>query len=148
MTTTSWIIVAVIAVVVLALVAFLVRSATHRRRSVQAERIREEVQEESQRLNRHEAVAAETEAKARAAQAEAEAKAAEAARLQERAASHRDKLDSTREQLDARREHADKIDPKVKRTDADDQPDRVLIDDPKVARDVDPVHAKGRHTTR
>lgn len=129
MSTTSWIILAVVAVVVLALVAYLIRTATQRRRAVKAERIRAEVQEESQRLDRRAAAAAETEAKARAAQAEAEAKAAEAARLQDRAASHRDEVDSTREQLDARREHADKIDPRIKGTGSDDEPDRIVVDD-------------------
>jgi Sec-independent protein translocase protein TatA len=136
MSTTSWIVLAVVGVVVLALVAYLVRTASHRRRAVKADRIRDEVQEERQRLDRRAAVAAETEAKARAAQAEADAKAAEAARLQDRAASHRDEVDSTRERLAARREHADKIDPRVKRSgDAgDEEPDRVVVDDPRAAR--------------
>jgi hypothetical protein len=139
MTTTEWIIIAVVAVLVIVAVAFVVRSATQRKHRVQADRIREEVREEDQRLQRREAIATETEAKARAAQAEAEAKAAEAARLQNRAATHRVEVDSTREQLDERRQHADSLDPRTKRS--DDQSD--VTDARTDARTDSPADARG-----
>jgi hypothetical protein len=115
--TVIWIVVAVVAIIIVALLAFLARN---KRRHSQAERIREEVGQESQRLEKREAFADETQAKARAAQAEAEAKAAEAARLQARAASHRDAVSTSREELDAQRERADALDPKRR----DDQVDQ------------------------
>jgi type IV secretory pathway VirB10-like protein len=133
MTTTTWIIIAVVAVIVLALVAFAVRSATQKKRAAEADRIREEVHVDDQKLQRRESIAVETEAKARAAQAEAEAKAAEAARLQDRASSHREVVDSTRSNLDERREHADSLDPRVKSSgradDQVDESDRVVVRD-------------------
>jgi Skp family chaperone for outer membrane proteins len=133
MSTTTWIIVAVVAVIVIALIAFAMRSASHKKRAAEADRIREEVHVEGRKLERRETIAAETEAKARAAQAEAEAKAAEAARLQDRASSHREVVDSTRSNLDERREHADSLDPRVKsagRTDDQvDGSDRVVVRD-------------------
>ncbi|MBS1694942.1 MAG: hypothetical protein JST91_22250 [Actinobacteria bacterium] len=117
--TVVWIIVAVVAVLIVAVVMVAARKARDRRRHVQAERIREEVNQESERADRREAIALEAEAKARAAHAEAEAKAAEAARLQNTAASHREAVNVTREDLEARREHADSLDPRSPdRTDA------------------------------
>ena len=108
--TMIWIIVAiVVAIGIVAVLAFLARN---RRRHVQAEHIREEVGQESQRVEKRQAFADETQAKARAAKAEAEVKAAEAARLEETAASHRDAASSSREELDAQRERADALDPK------------------------------------
>jgi hypothetical protein len=155
MSTTAWIIIAVVAVLVILAIAFLVRGATHRRRAVQADRIREEVREEDQRLQRREAITAETEAKARAAQAEAEAKAAEAARLQDRAASHRVEVDSSREKLDERREHADSLDPRTKRDDerADDRTDaQPGMTDPRSqdprTQPHDPSHPDDRRSVR
>ena len=91
------------------MLAFLARN---RRRHAQAEQIREEVGRETQRVEKREAFADETQAKARAARAEAEVKAAEAARLEETAASHRDAATTSREELEARRERADALDPK------------------------------------
>ncbi len=115
MTTTNWIIVAVVALVVIAALAFVLRSVTQRRRSAQADKIREDVREKGERLAKRESIAAETDAKARAAAAEAEAKAAEAARLQDRADSHRSEVDSQREHLDAERERAESLDPRTKK---------------------------------
>ena len=109
-TTMIWIIVAI--VVVIGIVAVLAFMARNRRRHAQAEHIREEVGRDTQRVEKREAFAEETQAKARAARAEAEAKAAEAARLEGTAASHRDAVNTSREDLDARREHADALDPK------------------------------------
>ncbi|ORB62066.1 hypothetical protein [Mycolicibacterium tusciae] len=104
-----WIVVAVAAIVVIAFVAWTVRNS---RRRAEAERLRGEIGQRTEHLEKREAVAAETEAKAKAAQAEAEAKAAEAARLQNNARSHREEVDTTREELDAHRERVDQLDPK------------------------------------
>ncbi|MDT5080522.1 MAG: hypothetical protein QOJ80_5159 [Mycobacterium sp.] len=113
--TVVWIIVAAVVVLLLILVAALfARSARDRKHSAEADRIRDEVREQSNRLEKREAIAAETDAKARAAAAEAEAKAAEAARLTDRASSHRDEAASSREHLDAELERADDIDPRLK----------------------------------
>jgi FtsZ-interacting cell division protein ZipA len=108
--TIIWIVVAI--VVAIGLVAVLAFLARNRRRHAQAEHIREEIGRETQRVEKREAFADETQAKARAARAEAEAKAAEAARLEGTAASHRDAVNTSREDLDARRERADALDPK------------------------------------
>ena len=104
-----WIIVAVAAIVVIAIVAFVVRNS---RRRAEAERLRGEIGERSQHLEKRESIATETEARARAAQAEAEAKAAEAARLQNTARTHREGVNTSREELDAHRERVDELDPK------------------------------------
>ncbi len=123
-----WIIIAVVAVLIVLGVLMLVgRRTRNTKMHGKAERIREEVQQESVQVDRRSALATETEARARAAQAEAEAKAAEAERLTDRAEQHRSAATSSREDLDARREHADSIDPKVKTSDrprADDPPPR------------------------
>ncbi|WP_240761172.1 hypothetical protein [Mycolicibacterium sp. CR10] len=113
-----WIVVAVlVALVVIGLAVFAARKAGNRRRSQEADRIRAEVDHESQRVEKRAALVEETEAKARAAKAEAEAKAAEAARLAETAATHRDSVTTSREDLAARREEADDLDPRTPRTD-------------------------------
>jgi hypothetical protein len=104
-----WIVVAVAVIVVIGFVAWTVRNS---RRRAEAERLRGEIGQRSEHLEKREAVAAETEAKAKAAQAEAEAKAAEAARLQNTARTHREAVDASREELDAHRERADQLDPK------------------------------------
>jgi predicted Holliday junction resolvase-like endonuclease len=116
--TMIWIIIAVGVIVVIGVVALLARNARNQRRHVQAEHLREEIDHESHRVEKREALAEETAAKARAAKAEAEAKA----RLQHNADTHREAVTSTREDLDARREHADTIDPKTTR-DEQLQPD-------------------------
>jgi FtsZ-interacting cell division protein ZipA len=124
-TTVVWIIVAVVAViVVLGVVALAGRSRRNKQLHGKAERIREEVEQDSAKVARREALAEETAAKARAAQAEAEAKAAEAARLSQRAEVHRDAVATHREDLEERRSHADSIDPRVKSPDqkAQDHP--------------------------
>ncbi|WP_260759032.1 hypothetical protein [Mycobacterium sp. SMC-4] len=111
-----WIIVAVVvALIVLGLVVFLANKTRHRRRADEADRIRQEVAEDSHRVDRQATLAQEAEAKARAAQAEADAKAAEAARLADTAASRRDTLNSAREHIDSRLSEADKLDPRVGR---------------------------------
>jgi predicted membrane-bound mannosyltransferase len=110
-----WIVVAVVVVLLLILAAaFLARSARDKKRRAEADHIREVAREESNRVEKREAIAAETEAKARAAAAEAEAKAAEAARLNDRAASHRTEAASSREELESQWERADALDPRRK----------------------------------
>jgi FtsZ-interacting cell division protein ZipA len=131
-----WIIVAI--VVLVGVVAGLAFVARNRRRHSQAERIREEVGRESQRLEKREAFAEETAAKARAAQADAEAKAAEAARLEATAASHREAVSTSREDLDSRRERADALDPKHR----DDQGPKDDVTRPEDTQEAREVRAK------
>ncbi|MBX7434537.1 hypothetical protein JDV09_20890 [Mycobacterium sp. Y57] len=110
-----WIGIAVVAaLIVIGLVVFATRKVTSRRRIAESDRIRAEVEQENQRVQRQAALVDEAEAKARAAQAEAEAKAAEAARLADTAAGRREALTSTRDGLAARREEADELDPRIK----------------------------------
>ena len=104
-----WTIVAVAAIVVIAFVAWAIRNS---RRRAEAERLRGEIGQRTEHLEKREAVANETEAKAKAAQAEAEAKAAEAARLHNTARTHREGVTTSREELDAQRERVDELDPK------------------------------------
>lgn len=121
--TVVWIVVAVVAIVLIGAVVFAGVKSRNRRRVQEADRIREEVQHDTQRVERQASIVQETEAKARAAQAEAEAKAAEAARLADTATSRRDALTSSQEHLNERRQHADKLDPRVKHDDATGQTD-------------------------
>jgi FtsZ-interacting cell division protein ZipA len=129
------IVVAVVVVLLLILgLAFVARSTRDKKRRAEADRIRDEAREESARVEKREAIAAETDAKARAAAAEAEAKAAEAARLSDRAASHRDEAASSREDLDSKWQHADSVDPRRK-DDVDDayaaaEKDRIKMEEP------------------
>ena len=112
---TVWIVIAiVVAVLVIIALVLVARRATMRRRAREAEEIREQANLESSKVERREALAAETAAKARAAQAEAEAKAAEAARLQDRASAHQTEVASSREQLNEQFQRADHLDPRVK----------------------------------
>jgi cytoskeletal protein RodZ len=132
--TVVWIIVAVVVVLLLILVAALfARSARDRKHTAEADRIRDDVREQSTRVEKREAIAAETDAKARAAAAEAEAKAAEAARLTERASTHRNEAASSREHLDAELDRADGMDPRLKddgkRDDVDDDDDKIKRDE-------------------
>jgi FtsZ-interacting cell division protein ZipA len=121
-TSTVWIMIAVVAaVLIIAAVIVAVSRATRRRRTRQAEEIRERAKLETAKVDRRQALADETAAKARAAQAEAEAKAAEANRLQERAAAHHSEAATSREQLQDEWKRADKIDPA---TQAPETPDR------------------------
>ena len=119
-TSTLWIIVAIVAVLIVVGLALVARSRHHTRLHGQAERIREEVEQETSNVDRREALAAETAAKARAARAEAEAKDAEATRLEQRAEEHRRAAAASRDELDARLDHADEIDPRVKAADRTD----------------------------
>ncbi len=122
-TTTVWIVVAIVAVLVIAGLLFAARSRRNQHRHVEAERIREDVTTHVAKVDKREALADETAAKARAAEAEAEAKAAEAARLKGQAESHREAVTASREDIEERRRHADELDPKVRSEDPVD--DRV-----------------------
>ncbi|OBH57286.1 hypothetical protein [Mycobacterium sp. E2479] len=125
---TVWIVVAaVVAVFIIIVLVMLARRASLRRREREAERIREQAKVEGAKVERREALAAETAAKARAAQAEAEAKAAEAARLQDRAAAHQTEVASSREQLNDQLQRADSLDPRVK-TEKDSAADKAGAD--------------------
>ena len=99
--TVVWIVIAVVAVIVVIAVVALLARARNNRRHAQAERMREEIDQKTQHVDRRDAIAAETEARARAAQAEAEVKAAEAARLQDTAHTHHEAATASREELDA-----------------------------------------------
>jgi flagellar biosynthesis/type III secretory pathway M-ring protein FliF/YscJ len=123
-----WIaIAAVVAVFIIIGLVVLARNASRRRREREAEGIREQARVETAKVERREALAAETAAKARAAQAEAEAKAAEAARLQDRASAHHSEVASSREQLNEQLQRADSLDPRVK-TQKDSAADEGDID--------------------
>src|SRR5947209_17563673 len=99
-TSTVWIMIAVVAaVLIIAAVIVAVSRATRRRRTRQAEEIRERAKLETAKVDRRQALADETAAKARAAQAEAEAKAADANRLQERPAAHHSQAATAANQL-------------------------------------------------
>lgn len=112
MNTVVWIIIAVVvAILLIAAVVLLALNGRNRRRRAEAERIREQVTEETVKVERREALADETAARARAAKAEAEAKAAEAARLEERAATHRTEIAESRDELDKQSERADRLHP-------------------------------------
>jgi FtsZ-interacting cell division protein ZipA len=135
MSNTVVLIVAAVVVVLLLILAFafVARGARDKKRRAEADRLREEAREESSRVEKREAIAAETDARARAAAAEAEAKAAEAARLSDRAAVHRDEAASAREQLDTQFQRADSLDPRRK-DDVDDahaaaEKDRIKRDE-------------------
>jgi nitrogen fixation-related uncharacterized protein len=114
-TSTTWIIVAVVAaILVLGALAWAARNRRNHQLHGQAEKIRGEVEQDSVKVARRQAIADETAAKARAAKAEAEVKAAEAARLEQRAGEHLSSIEASRDDLDERRAHADTIDPRVK----------------------------------
>ncbi|OSC23500.1 hypothetical protein B8W69_23755 [Mycobacterium vulneris] len=109
----AWIVIAAVAVVLIVVLIIVARRATIHRRQRQAAQIRQEASVQTEKVERREALAAETAAKARAAQAEAEAKAAEAARLQDRAGAHQSAAATSREQVQEQWERADRIDPRV-----------------------------------
>ena len=113
-TTVVWIVAVIAAIIIIAALVFALRSRRNQQKHVEAERMREEINTHTARVDKRQALADETEARARAAAAEAEAKAAEAARLKDRAADHREVVDSSRQDLEERRRHADHLDPKTR----------------------------------
>jgi DNA anti-recombination protein RmuC len=115
MDTVVWIIIAiVVAILLIGAVVFIARQNRTKRRRVEAVRIREQVRDETVKVERREALAEETAARARAARAEAEAKAAEAARLEDRATAHQSGVTAHREELDKQRQYADRLDPSAR----------------------------------
>ncbi|GFG53271.1 hypothetical protein [Mycolicibacterium agri] len=153
-TTVVWIVVAIAALIVIAALIFAARNARNKRRHAEAQRIREDVNAHSSKLEKRQAIADETAARARAAEAEAEAKAAEAARLKEQASDHHDAVSTTREEIEERRRHADRIDPKTKvkgdRVDNPDTPghqkgaaDSHGMTDPHIVTDRDAAQRQG-----
>lgn len=128
MNTTTVILVAVAAVIVLAVLVFVARGKRNQRRHVKAEEMREDITTHLQKVDKRQALADETAAKARAAEAEAEAKAAEASRLKEQAASHHDAVAVSREDIEERRRDADRLDPKTR---VDDDVDNDAVADQK-----------------
>lgn len=139
---TVWIVAAVIAgIVVIVGLALLARSRRTQKRRADAQSLRDDIEVETAKVDKRQALATETEARARAAEAEAEVKAAEAQRLRERATSHSESVTATRGDLDERRKQADSLDPDLKsrKGDADDrhddvvdEPDRIVAEDPPV----------------
>ena len=109
----AWIVIAAVAVVLIVVLILVARRAALHRRQRQAEQIRQEAGVQTEKVERREALAAETAAKARAAQAEADAKAAEAARLQSRAGAHQNEAATSREEVQKQWDRADKVDPRV-----------------------------------
>jgi type IV secretory pathway VirB10-like protein len=127
---TAWIVAAVIAaIIVIVGLALVARKRSNEKRRVEAQSLREEIEVETTKVDKRQALAAETDARARAAEAEAEAKAAEAQRLRERASSHSESVAATREELDERRRHADSLDPDVKSRKHDADEGRDVVSD-------------------
>ncbi len=129
MNTTVWIIIAVVvAILLIAAVVLLAVNSRNRQRRAEAAHIREQVTQETVKVERREALADETAARARAAKAEAEAKAAEAARLEQRAATHRNEIAESREELNTQAERADRLHPgaREERVNGDDHPQETV----------------------
>jgi hypothetical protein len=133
---TAWIVAAVIAaIIVIVGLALLARNRRTQKHRVEAQSLRDDIEVETAKVDKRQALAAETEAKARAAEAEAEVKAAEAQRLRDRASSHSESVAATREDLDEQRKHADSLDPDLKSRkgdtdDVSDRPDRTAVEEP------------------
>lgn len=142
-TTVVWIVVAVAAVIVIALLVAAALKRRNQRRHLEAERIREDIDTHTSKLEKRQALADETAARARAAEAEAQAKAAEAARLKDQAANHHDAVATSREEIEERRRHADRLDPKTRRDDADQD-----VDQGAVAHDATTQQAPVQETRR
>src|SRR4029453_18374436 len=114
MTTSSivWIVViAVVALGLIAAIAWVARNKRTQHRRVEAGDIRDKAADESHKVGQREAFADETAAKARVAQAEADAKTAHATGLQHQAQVRRTDAASARDEVNQEFERADKIDP-------------------------------------
>jgi flagellar biosynthesis/type III secretory pathway M-ring protein FliF/YscJ len=121
--TTVWIIVAIVALLLVALLVWFLarrsRTAKDKRRVAQREEageLRRRAEHDRIGVQEGEASAAKLDAEARLAQAEADRKAAEAARLQEAAHEHSAKVGESRAELDERLRRADELDPGPERT--------------------------------
>jgi FtsZ-interacting cell division protein ZipA len=114
MSTTSIVLIVLVAVVALLLIATIVWVARNKRiqhRRVEAGDIRDKAADESHKVGQREALADETDAKARVAQAEADAKTAHATGLQHQAQVRRSDAATARDDVNQEFERADKIDP-------------------------------------
>jgi FtsZ-interacting cell division protein ZipA len=114
MSTTSIVLIVLVAVVALLLIATIVWVARNKRtqhRRVEAGDIRDKATDESHKVGQREAFADETAAKARVAQAEADAKTAHATGLQHEAQARRSDAATARDEVNQEFERADKIDP-------------------------------------
>jgi FtsZ-interacting cell division protein ZipA len=105
------VIAAVVAILLIAGLAWVARNKRNQHRHVEAGKIRQDAQQETLHVKQREALAEETAAKARAAQAEADVKAAQASGLQQQAAVHRGEAATTREHLNEQWDRADTLDP-------------------------------------
>jgi Tfp pilus assembly protein PilE len=105
------VVVAVAAILLIAGLAWLVRSKRNQHRHVEADKIRDAAKEETLHVRQQEALADETAAKARAAQAEADVKAAQASGLQQQAAAHRNEAATSRDELNEQWDRANELDP-------------------------------------
>jgi|ERR1700733_4337456 len=105
------IVVAVAAVLLIAGLTWVARNKRNQHRHVEADKIRQDAQQETLHVKQREALAQETAAKARAAQAESDVKAAQASSLQQQAAVHRGEAVSSREHLNQQWDRADTLDP-------------------------------------
>ncbi len=126
MTTSTIILIVVVAVAALLCLAGLVWVARNKRnqhRHAEADKIREGAKEETLHVKQQEALADETAAKARAAQAEADVKAAQASGLQQQAAAHRSEAATSRDQLNEQWDRANKLDPAAQTPDTPESTD-------------------------
>lgn len=113
MSTTVWIIVAVVVVLVVVALAVVVARKGKERKRLEANEIRENAADEAALVEERELLARESEAKARRAQAEADVKAAEADKLAQQAQSHQGVAAKSRDELDAEFARANELDPDV-----------------------------------
>jgi FtsZ-interacting cell division protein ZipA len=102
---------AVVAILLIATIAWVARNKRIQHRRVEAGDIRDKATDESHKVGQREAFADETAAKARVAQAEADAKTAHATGLQHQAQVHRSDAATARDNVNQEFERADKIDP-------------------------------------
>jgi FtsZ-interacting cell division protein ZipA len=105
------VIAAVVAILLIAGLTWVARNKRNQHRHVEADKIRQDAQQETLHVKQREALAEETAAKARAAQAEADVKAAQASGLQQQAAVHRGEAVTSREHLNEQWDRADTLDP-------------------------------------
>ena len=105
------VVVAVVAILLIATIAWVARNKRTQHRRVEAENIRDKAAEQSHKVGQREALADETAAKGRAAQAEADAKAAHARGLQHQAEVRRNDAATARDEVNQEFERADRMDP-------------------------------------
>jgi hypothetical protein len=105
------IVAAVVAILLIAGLAWVAHNKRNQQRHVEAGKIREDARQETLQVKQQEALAEETAAKARAAQAEADVKAAQASGLQQQAEVHRGEAVTSRDHLNEQWDRADTLDP-------------------------------------